>query len=461
MTFVLSSNGSKLIFAFPALRWSKLSLIANLEGAPTKRQNAPARRLSAFRSASTASPGESFDSGRISCIGEKTLDNCTPENYNAGNMTRHTAILLLPLVACLIVPAAANDMVLDARTGSLQVSGSLISSNQVLAAYPANSSTGLQEPATAASLWVMDDNNQTTSLRCTLQIGSTVHLQSGGQDYLTIVFNGQNLTVTALSAQSKFTSIVPPVDPGYTSFLLNLPNGASPGTDFTVTGYVAGACNSPSGSFATNPSSGLQQYLRIYPGSSPPPVKGMQVHLDGGGSDGPPAPISGYSLKIYAPYNHNFSQPCGVNNAILPHIVGVLRFERQRNGRLEPWDPYMYLDGIGSWRITAYPERLKSAPSGDKLLFSVPAPFGTECGSDSGGNFLNVLNGNHPELPIATPQQFVLDWPAGLFSWFTRRSVPASMRRMYTAPDYQKEIGICSHEPEGTKPIGTDRRKRI
>jgi hypothetical protein len=321
-------------------------------------------------------------------------------------MTRQIPVLLLLLAAFLVRPAAANDLVLNASSGTLQISGSPIPpSTGTLAPQPANSVTVLQELAAAATVWLYNINGPVTS--CPMQNGSVLHLKNAGADYLTVLFDGTYLTVTNATnpLQGSFASISP-VYYGYTSFQLS---GYSPGTDFTVTTPSSPDCGS---SFAG------QQFLWIYPGT--PPNMGLKNPLDS--DDGPPIPISGNSLKLYAPLGGSFSCSSG-QSASLAGVAGVLRLDKHRGATPIPvWDTFMYLDKISSWRLTAYPQELEISPSswGSSLNFSLSSRFQFVCGKDSGGSYLNVQDGSGKD--VTKPQQFVLDWSPGMFS--SRRFLP-------------------------------------
>lgn len=331
-------------------------------------------------------------------------------------MSRISPLLFL-LLAALALPAASNDLVLNAGQGTLQISGSQIppNSSSDLVPNPANSVTVLREPAATATVWLY--SNDVSSLNCPMENGSILHLKNAGTEYLTVSFDGQYLTVTNTTNPSQGTFV--PISPAYYGYKSYELNGYSPGTDFTVTSPTLPVCGT---SFAG------QQFLWIYPGTPPTTILQQPTTTgDGGdGGDGPPVPISGNSLKLYAPPDAKFT--CSPQNASLEGVT-ARRLEKHRVATPLPlWDTFMFLDQVSNWRITAYPQRLEISPSfwGNNLNFSVPAKFKFACGTDSGGNYLNVqvLDDKGKYKDVSRPQQFVLDWSPGLFS--SRRFVPVT-----------------------------------
>jgi hypothetical protein len=247
-----------------------------------------------------------------------------------------------------------------------------------------------------------------------LAAGDTVHLKTGVQDYLTVVYAsaGSSFTLTATALQGTFASTDPAADT-YSSFQLN---NYTPGTGVAVTDSSNTAkCSGTSGFPSISPGSFMGQYLLwIHPNGAGPRAVTVEQFKQQQRDDDPPVPISGGSLKLYAPPGFNFNQPCGPTSATLPGVAALSELDRNTTlfGKTAP--VITHLDALNNLKLTAYPQQLEITLGwGGKLNFSVPSWNVLICGTDAGGNYVKVKD----DTP--KPQQFVLSW-----GWISSSSLP-------------------------------------
>ncbi len=305
--------------------------------------------------------------------------------------TRGTlSILFLGFAFAVQAAAQDQDLIISSLKGPLVVSGSpVLAMKDATHLYTNN----LDSPTPSLVLYDLT-NNPTSS--CVLQPNWIVQVGQSGGIAVTI---SQNLLV---AGGNTFSNISAPS--GYVAWQLN---GYTPDSYFKVTD----ATNNPQCAALGNEYS--KHFLRIT--TEPVNAKSPKVPTDPGDL---PIPIIGSSLKFIAPGNSAFS--CDSSSQATLDVGGKASLLEVTHSKFpDPRvEPYLNLKGISDWRITAYPQLLEVTPSywGTKLKFTVPSGSKLKCGSDTNGNYLNVLNADGSDT--ARPQEFSVDWSPG---WFGAR----------------------------------------
>src|SRR5579872_4736250 len=249
-------------------------------------------------------------------------------------MKPHSLRLLLPAIA-LSIPALAQtpDFTLDASSGSILVTGTNL-------APGADSTTLIAGQSASFSLQIFHYNGAISS-PCALVDGDTIKLGAQASPYVVLsVALTTPVPLLSLSVKTNQNtwSAFPPSDPRYSGFKVK---GYSV-SDYTIQVFTGATqkCVTELGNDVT------LAYLRINASPLPAHVQGQ------GDTDDPPIPMVGGSLRLWALNGAKFT--CDTRSATLA-ITRVLRLET-------PADPYIYLDGISDWRITAYPQQLEITP---------------------------------------------------------------------------------------------------